>query len=125
METYWKNMVFPKNLHLPSRLLHRASFHVIQQNSYHIHVIPLTFECYHDDISYYKTFASKSLRLCGYQHGCPLGRIRSDLFTIEFLLCVASPSQKNYRNSDFLEADSRGNQRNPYLSRSNPYLSRT
>ena len=111
LETWWKNLVFPrKNLHLLSRLLHTASFHVIQQNPYHIHVISLLVNVFM--IAYIYIYiilqdirsASKSLRLCRYlpysrqQHGCPLVRIH----LLSNFVGVAFPSQKIIENMTFL-----------------------
>jgi hypothetical protein len=66
----------------------------------------ITFECYHDNISYYKIFASKSLRLCRYppyprqQHGCPLVRIH---LLSNFVVHSVSFSEnyRNHQNHDF------------------------
>ena len=66
----------------------------------------ITFECYHDNISYYKILASKSLRLCRYppyprqQHGCPLVRIH---LLSNFVVHSVSFSEnyRNHQNQDF------------------------
>ena len=111
LETWWKKKkhVFSKNPTFTLLIDYCIEPPFMSYNKIHIifmsfHLI--TFECYHDNISYYKIFASKSLRLCRYppyprqQHGCPLVRIH---LLSNFVVHSVSFSEnyRNHQNHDF------------------------
>ena len=105
---WWNNLIFQKKHYITLQII-AQSLLFMSYNKIHIifmsfHLI--TFECYHDNISYYKILASKSLRLCRYppyprqQHGCPLVRIH---LLSNFVVHSVSFSEnyRNHQNHDF------------------------